>query len=230
MKTFRSIFLTITLSCFIMMLVLNLASKSILKEVKEEFIKTMIPDNIISEESSNWLKEHASSDKIKNFFNQYIDEDLVDKVKDKMKKSTESMKKEIENITEEFIKEQEEKLSPKQKLCLNIYRFITNAKLKGILIIAIFINIILLCLTQKSIWKWIRFAGYACIISGDLLILLVEWVKNYFTTTFQIETITLYSVFQPAFFLLIGGIAGCFIYLIISKIVKMNQKEKDDEE
>ena len=155
MKIIRLITLTITLTLLIIILILNLTSKAVTKEIITEIWNEIIPQEKVEKAKDNkvskWFKDLSENDDVQNFLDKYLNSDEVNKIKDKVTETKEQIQEELSNKVNEFIKEQEEKLSPSQKFALNTYRFITNAKLKGIIIIAIIINLLLIAITKKTI-------------------------------------------------------------------------------
>lgn len=227
-KLFRVIPLTITLTLLIISLVLNLTSKTVIEEIKEETWKAIIPEKIRnqSEEAGNWFQDIMKSDKVKEFLDQYID---TDKIKDKIDKTKENVEKEVEKAFDEFVEEQEEKLNPKQKFALNTYRFITNAKMKGILMILIGVNILFIALALWSPVKWIKPTSWACALSGLSILLLTEWLRNTIESLIHVTTITYKALIQPGIVLLVGGIIIRFIYFVMASIIKANKDKKEED-
>ena len=227
-KLFRVIPLTITLTLLIVSLVLNMTSKTIIQEIKEETWKAIIPESVRNktEETGDWFQNIMNNESVKGFINQYID---TDKIKETIDDVKENATKEVEKAFDEFVEEQEEKLSPKQKFALNTYRFITNAKLKGILMILIGVNIVLIALALWSPIKWIKPTSWAMALSGLSILLLTEWLRKTIESLIHVTTITYHALIQPGLILLIGGIVIRFIYFVVACIIKANKKEKKKE-
>lgn len=230
MKPVRIVFLTITLTLLIIALVFNMTSNKITNEIVNGIIESIIPKETTEKVKDNkitkWFNNLKENEDVQNFIDQYIGSDTISKAKDKINEVTEEVKKGIEETVDEFIKEQEDKLNPGQKIALNIFRFLTDAKLKGILMILIGLNILLIALVEASIFKWIKSACWAMALSGVSILLLVEWIKNSIYSLIKLK-VTFPFVTTPAIILLISGIVIRCIYLVISMIIKANKG--DDE-
>ena len=227
-KLFRVIPLTITLTLLIIALVFNLTSKTIMQEIKDETWKAIVPESLqkSDEKGSNWFQDIMNNESVKGFIDQYID---TDKIKETINDVKETAAEEIEKAVDEFIEEQEKKLSPGQRFALNMYRFITNAKMKGILMILIGINILLMALALWSFVKWIKPTSWALALSGLSILLLTEWLRNTIESLIHVTTITYRALTLPGIILLISGIVIRFIYFVIASIIKANKKEKKNE-
>lgn len=228
-KIFRLIPLTITLSLLIIALLLNITSKQVTDEITGEIWKAIIPQSLVEQKdkTSSWFQDIVNNENVKGFIDKYIDTEDMNKLKDKINETKERAQQEIETYVDEFIEEQEEKLSPGQKTALNVYRFITNAKLKGILIIAIIVNILLIAFTEFSLFKWIKSASWAMAISGLSVLLFTEWLKSSINSWIHI-TITLKMLMIPSIALLVGGIIIRFIYFVVATIIKANKNKKEE--
>ena len=227
MKPVRIVFLTITLTLLIIALVFNMTSNKITNEIVNGIIESIIPKEATEKVKDNkitkWFNDLKENEEFQNFLDQYIGSDTISKAKDKINEVTEEVKKGIEETVDEFIKEQEDKLNPGQKIALNIFRFLTDAKLKGILMILIGLNILLIALVEVSIYKWIKSACWAMALSGVSILLLKEWIKSSIYNIIKL-TLTLRALTDPAIVLLISGIIIRGIYLIISMIIKANKR------
>ena len=230
-KLFKVIPLTITLSLLIIALLLNITAKQVTDEITGEIWKAIIPQSLIEQKdkTSSWFQDIMNNENVKGFIDKYIDSEEVNKVKDKINETKEKAEQEVEKYVDEFIKEQEEKLSPEQRFALNTYRFITNAKLKGILIIAIIINILLIAFTEWSLFKWIKSASWAMAISGVAVLLFTEWLKSSIESLIHI-TVTLKMLTLPSVGLLLGGVIIRFIYFVIATIIKANKDKKEEKD
>lgn len=233
MKIIRLITLTITLTLLIIVLVLNVTSKAVTNEIITEIWNEIIPQETVEKVKDNkvskWFKDLSENDDVQNFLDKYLNSDEVNKIKDKVTETKEQIQEELSKTVDNFIKEQEEKLSPSQKFVLNTYRFITNAKLKGLIIIAIIINLILIAIVEKSLFKWIKNLSCSLVLSGILIILLAGWIKNTIRSVIKIS-ITLGVLTRPGFILLISGIIIMFIYFVVSRIIKANKTSKEEED
>lgn len=232
MKPVRIVFLTITLTLLIIALVFNMTSNKITNEIVNGIIESIIPkettEKVKDNKITNWFNDLKENEDVQNFIDQYIGSDTISKAKDKINEVTEEVKKGIEETVDEFIKEQEDKLNPGQKIALNIFRFLTDAKLKGILMILIGLNILLIALVEASIFKWIKSTCWAMALSGVSILLLVEWIKNSIYSLIKLK-VTFPFVTTPAIILLISGIVIRCIYLIISMIIKANKGDEENE-
>ena len=78
-KAIRVVSLTFTLILLIIALVLNLTSKKVIDEIKEETWKAIIPESLRDkkESTSNWFQDVMNNDTVKNFVDQYIDTDKI---------------------------------------------------------------------------------------------------------------------------------------------------------
>lgn len=228
-KLFKVIPLTITLTILIMALLINITSKQVTEEITGEIWKAIIPESLqkTGKEGSNWFQDIMNNEEVKGFIDQYINTDKVKKTIEDMK---ETATKEVEKAFNEWMEEQEKKLSPGQRFSLNTFRFLTNAKLKGILIIAIIVNIILIAFTMWSFYEWIKPTSWAMALSGVAMLCLAEWLKSTIASLIKITTVTLNCWVYPAIILLVGGIIVRFIYFVIAKIISINHKGvKKDE-
>ncbi len=232
-KIIKLITLTITLTLLIIILILNITSKAVTNEIITGIWNKIIPQETVEKAKdnkvTNWFKDLSNNEEVQSFIDKYIDSEEVNKIKDKINDTKEQVQEELSKKMNDFIKEQEEKLSPSQKFALNTYRFITNAKLKGIIIIAIIINLLLIAITKLSLYKWIKNLSYSLILSGLGIIFLAAWLKSKIYYIIKVS-VNLGVLSRPGYILLISGIIIIFIYFVTSIIIKSNKKDKEEED
>ena len=224
-KIIKTLTATITLSILMILLVLTLSIKTVTKEIIDAAIKKYIP-----EETLQTVEE--ASDEISELLN---NQELLDKIKEKtgIEISKEKIEEKIEEGKADIEKKIEEEFKQRGKaeyFAWKFFQFLQNTKLKGILIILMGLEIIIIMLCQKSIFKWIKNACYSLVLSGGLLYGSGVWIRDYLQKAMETSEITLNAIISPALFLIVTGVIIYLIYCVIARIMKIIQKESTSKE
>lgn len=253
-----TILLTIPLTILITLLALNLILKDMMGDIIGSTWKSFIPSISYKEgnffdQFKEYVNEAFEDEEVEEIFGQLQEEfgedgntiqEFIDQNKSKIEEITgldlntetiESIKKAIEEknygeLFEQIIETQEQKLTPGQKFALKCLKFIVTARTRGILIVCIIINIILIALVQFSLYKWIKALAWATAISGGLL-----FGFSYGFSAFLEKmgmTISIEPIMKPAIIMIIVGIVVRILYLVIGIILKNlkdNKKEEKEE-
>lgn len=214
----------------------NILNNEVVKELLEkEEVKAFVSDYIdnffieISEDSSNFDSSSLQEDMIK-----YLKEH-----KEELSKSTqieitdEKINKAAEEINsidnKKFLDQNIEnikKSTPKEiKTAIKLINYITSKTLRMLAIILIIIDIIIMIIIDKTLYRWVRSFSVSMIGAG-LLSLIISKLIGFIVksiTKITVKTITLYNT---GLIILLIGIVLLILYLIIKKILT---KEKKDE-
>lgn len=131
----------------------------------------------------------------------------------------------VKKAFEQEINNYKNNMTKEEKMALKFYDFITSKDLRTTIIILIIINILLIALLQKSIYKWIKNLSRAMYISGLSIVILGLAIK------YLISTLTL-LVINPKDILIIGIVLiifGLLINIIYRIMEKYYLKEKKYE-
>ena len=256
-KIFGTIVLTITLSLLIVLLALNITLKQMINGIVSSSWKTLINVSEKKEGNfKDFIDEYVSEDidtsEIGDLWNSFVGEDgeissskiddIINTNKEKIKEMTgidisgdmiedveEAIKnKDLNKVIEAVMDSQEQRLSPSQRFWLNVAKWLITARMRGILIVCIIINIILLALVQFSFYKWIKPFAWASVISGGLLLAIGYGVQS-FLDSIKYVTVSMGSTIHIGILLLIGGIVLRIGYLVVG-IILGNMKENKKEE
>ena len=226
----NNIFLTITLSLLIVLLVLNLTAKKAVNEVITKNWQALISNN---------------SDKEKNgFFDKFFNSEEMAKSKEKFMEATHydelgevmgdwtGMQDVFDQYFNTFLEEQEKKLSPEQQNMIKVAKFVTKDGVKKYLMIFIAFNILLLVASTWSLYKWIKNVSISLILSGVSLMGLCEWIKNLINSVISSIEVNLHMITTPAIILITVGVlllAAFFVFDTIKMIDKKVDKEEKKE-
>ena len=259
-KIFGTIVLTITLSLLIVLLALNITLKQMINGIVSSSWKTLINVSEKKEGNfKDFIDEYVSEDidtsEIGDLWNSFVGEDgeissskiddIINTNRDKIKEMTgidisgdmiedveEAIKnKDLNKVIEAVMDSQEQRLSPSQRFWLNIAKWLITARMRGILIVCILINIVLLALVQFSFYKWIKPFAWASVISGVILLGLGYGVQA-FLDSIKYVTVSMGSTIHIGILLVVGGIVLRIIYLVVGIVlgnVKENKKEEKKE-
>lgn len=180
--------------------------------------------------TKDWINNNEDYQELKKFFSETINDEELSKIKDKVLNSEEYKtlknsisKDKIEELTNDFLDKQEKKMDFKERLVFRLFRFLANTKMKGLLIILIVLNIILLIINSWSLYKWLKNVFVSLIISGILLysisLLINKTINSYIKINVSLDIINI-----PAVIMLISGFVLLFLYTLIIRMIKANSK------
>ena len=201
-------------------------------EEMQEYLSDFIDD----------LVENMSEEEMENIST----EELQKKVTEYLKKHKEELSEKTGvEITDEMIDESNEMLSDvdvqksidqqisnyknnltkEEKIALKAFNFINSEKLRLIIIISILLDILIIALLQKSIYKWIKNLSYAMFISGLSIVILITSIK-YFVSRITNVVINTESILTLGIITLVFGIIILIVYKIMTKhYIKENEYE-----
>lgn len=199
-----------------------------IKELLDEFIDDIIVE--MAEDESNgtnieefetkvieYAKENKESIKEKTGIE--ITDEMIDEAAKKLEEG------DTKKALEQGIDNYKNNMSKEEKLAFKVFNIITSEKTRIIIIISIILNIVLIAISQKSTYKWIRSLSRAMIISGISILILTMGLK------YLITNLTL-IVIKPKNILSIGiiiTIIGIIINILYRVITKYYIKEKTNE-
>ena len=182
----------------------------------------------LTEEDDKELKEKAM-DFIKNNkgvieeeFNVEIPDESIEKLEEADV---------IEKITEmtENVSKQAKKLTEKERMILKIYYFIVSYLFKIIVGILILLDLIALCLIDKSVFVWIKHLSITSIFSGISLIIIsfvlkyIVQISTYNLISINVSKISIYGVIITLVSLLIYT-----IYAIVSHVLGKDEEIENE--
>ena len=214
---------TITLTILVFLLVLTVNAKQVTSEIWEATWRSLIPEGLIQDDSE-----------IKNVFSNLFGEDSSSKNildNEEINKFIKKFSGETEETVEQFIDEQEQNMDPQQQMVINTFRFLSNVKIRYVLMILILLVVCSIAVMQNSYFKWTGSMACALTASGGLLIAFCELLKKYVFSYVRVE-VTLNSLLDPAQYLILGGILMGVLYFVVNAVININKKidkeEKDE--
>ena len=172
-----------------------------------------------------------------------IEEDVVEFIKNNREVIEEKAGKEItdemiedaakqvesQDMTKAYkqsLKNASQNMDPKTKGVLKSYKFLVSLKFKIILLIALLVDLLLIALLQKSVYKWLKTYGKTAIIGGICIIIAGV------TSSFLIKIIAEIEKFDTSSLTISGlvALATGIISIVIYKIVSKKVEEDDNHE
>lgn len=228
---------TITLAILIFSLVLNMNASKVGSEILEATWKAIVPQGLVSEDINinEWIEKYFGSNNSGEDTGNIIDigqvKEMFEKFKETTGEKTEEAKEEYGGLINKYLEDQEQNMSPTGQVALNIFRFLSNVKIKYILLLLIVLTICGIAFNENSYHKWIKNLAWAMAMSGVATIFLCEAIKKYIFNYMKLE-VTLNSLLDPAQYLILGAIIIRLLYLgieCVSNINKKVDKEEKDE-
>lgn len=189
----------------------------------------MIIDSYIDEDNLNQIELEKdminylenNKDKIERITGQEITQETIDQTKEQIKDMN------IDNKVKESIKKSK-KTMPKETIkVLKGYKFLISLKFKIILFIIMIVDILLIALLQKSIYKWIKlFAislttnGIFTLITGGVVYLIVY---TFTRVNFNIKFVMILGIIITIIGILIQVVYDIIIKNITNKEVNNNE-------
>lgn len=210
-----------------------------------EIIQETLNDESMREYANEFFDEminNISNEDLENITTLEFQQKVIEYIKNN--KETLNEKTNIE-ITDEMINELNEQLNDvdlqksinqqinnykqnltkEEKIALKVFDFINSKKLRIIIIISIIIDICLIALLHKSVYKWIKNLSYSMIISGLSIVVFAMSIK-YIITNITTIIINTNSISNLGLITLIFGIIIQIIYIIMIKYyIKENKNE-----
>lgn len=203
-----------------------LESKEV-QELLDKYLDATI-NGVIDEESINDIElEKDMLDYLrenKETLEKVIGVEITDEMIDKTEEQMES--KELSKIFKQTISNTNKNLPEEAKVVLKGYNFLISTKFKIIVIILILVDLLLVALIQKSVYRWLKSLGISAIVSG-IGILIMSIVVNLivtkltFLTSFNVSPLIISSIV-----LIVLGIFSIIVKIIIDKQIT---KKKEDE-
>lgn len=208
-------------------------------------VQEILEDEDMQEYLSDFIDdliENMSEDEVENINT----EELQQKVTDYLKKHKEELSEKAGiEITDEMIDKSNEmlndvdvqksidqqisnyknNLTKEEKIALKVFNFINSKKLRIILIISILLDILIIALLQKSVYKWIKILSYTMSISGLSILILAMSIK-YLISKMTNVIINTESILTLGIITLIFGIIILIVYKLMTKhYIKENEYE-----
>lgn len=189
------------------------------KEMLSEFIDDVI-SNISKEEQENinidelekkvieYTKEHKKE----------LEEKTGVEITDEMINEASKLLNDgdVKKSFEQEINNYKNNITKEEKMALKFYNFITSKDLRTIIIILIIVNIFLIAILQKSIYKWIKNLSRAMYISGLSIVILGLAIK-YLVSTLTLLVINPKEIFIIGISLIVFGLLINIVYRIMEK-------------
>ena len=197
--------------------------QSMMEEYLDNTVEGLIDENNIDEvaleeDMARFIKENRS------IIEEKVGREITDEMIDKAMEQIET--KDISNAYRQSVANASRNMTKSEKQVLKGYKFIISSTFKFILLIIMLIDLILIALLQKSLYKWIGTLATASITSGVALVLasIVSSliVKNKTNINFNTSSLTTTGII-----IAVCGIVILVIYKVILKLVKKDEKLKE---
>lgn len=198
------------------------------KEMLSEFIDDVI-SNISKEEQENINIEELEK-KVIEYTKEHkkeLEEKTGVEITDEMINEASKLLNDgdVKKSFEQEINNYKNNITKEEKMALKFYNFITSKDLRTILIILIIVNILLIAILQKSIYKWIKNLSRAMYISGLSIVILGLAIK-YLISTLTLLVINPKEIFIIGISLIVFGLLINIVYRIMEKYyIKENKHE-----
>lgn len=198
------------------------------KEMLSEFIDDVI-SNISKEEQENINIEELEK-KVIEYTKEHkkeLEEKTGVEITDEMINEASKLLNDgdVKKSFEQEINNYKNNITKEEKMALKFYIFITSKDLRTIIIILIIVNILLIAILQKSIYKWIKNLSRAMYISGLSIVILGLAIK-YLISTLTLLVINPKEIFIIGISLIVFGLLINIVYRIMEKYyIKENKHE-----
>lgn len=198
------------------------------KEMLSEFIDDVI-SNISKEEQENINIEELEK-KVIEYTKEHkkeLEEKTGVEITDEMINEASKLLNDgdVKKSFEQEINNYKNNITKEEKMALKFYNFITSKDLRTIIIILIIVNILLIAILQKSIYKWIKNLSRAMYISGLSIVILGLAIK-YLISTLTLLVINPKEIFIIGISLIVFGLLINIVYRIMEKYyIKENKHE-----
>ena len=189
------------------------------KEMLSEFIDDVI-SNISKEEQENINIEELEK-KVIEYTKEHkkeLEEKTGVEITDEMINEASKLLNDgdVKKSFEQEINNYKNNITKEEKIALKFYNFITSKDLRTIIIILIIVNILLIAILQKSIYKWIKNLSRAMYISGLSIVILGLAIK-YLISTLTLLVINPKEIFIIGISLIVFGLLINIVYRIMEK-------------
>ena len=189
------------------------------KEILGKFIDDVI-SNISKEEQENINIEELEK-KVIEYTKEHkkeLEEKTGVEITDEMINETSKLLNDgdVKKSFEQEINNYKNNITEEEKMALKFYNFITSKDLRTIIIILIIVNILLIAILQKSIYKWIKNLSRAMYISGLSIVILGLAIK-YLISTLTLLVINPKEIFIIGISLIVFGLLINIVYRIMEK-------------
>ena len=189
------------------------------KEMLSEFIDDVI--NSISKEEQENINIEELEKKVIEYTKEHrkeLEEKTGVEITDEMINEASKLLDDgdVKKSFEQEINNYKNNITKEEKMALKFYNFITSKDLRTIIIILIIINILLIAILQKSIYKWIKNLSRAMYISGLSIVILGLAIK-YLISTLTLLVINPKEIFIIGISLIVFGLLINIVYRIMEK-------------
>ena len=172
----------------------------------------------IEEDIFNYLENNK--DKLEKITGHEITQEMLDETKEKLKET------DIDNRIKESVKTTSKYMPEETRSVLKGYKFLVSFKFKIILFLIMIIDIVLIALLQKSLYKWIKLFAislttngiFAIIVSGIVYFIVYTLTKIKFNTQ---------SLLITGIVITIIGIIMQIVYNIVTKKLENNEIKEE---
>ena len=198
--------------------------KELLNGFIEDIINTMSDENmenIDMDELERKVIEYTKENKeaIQEKTGVEITDEMIDEASKRIDEG------DIERAVNQELTNYKNNMTKEEKMAIKAYSIVTSEDFRLVILASILVNILLIALVQKSLYKWIRNVSHAMIISGLSLVTLAYGIK-YLITTLTLLVIIPKDILTIGVILLVFGIIINTVYRLMTKYYI---KEKKNE-
>lgn len=195
-----------------------------LSDFIDDLIENMSEDEVeninteeLQQKATDYLKKH------KEELSEKAGIEITDEMIDKSNEMLNDV--DVQKSIDQQISNYKNNLTKEEKIALKVFNFINSKKLRIILIISILLDILIIALLQKSVYKWIKILSYTMSMSGLSILILAMSIK-YLISKITNVIINTESILTLGIITLIFGIIILIVYKLMTKhYIKENEYE-----
>ena len=195
------------------------------QELLEKYLDQVVNDLTYEENIDDINLEQDMLEFLNN--NKSTIEELVGKeiTEDMIKDATDQLDtKDLSNSYKQTIINARSNMSDSEKMVLKGYSILISNKLRIIVFILIVLDLLLIALIQKSVYKWIKILGASLLISGIGSIIISFVVKIIVKSLASIDSFNMGNLLNSGIIISIVGILILIIYYLLNKTI--NKKKE----
>ena len=201
-----------------------------MQELMNKYLDQTI-DGLIDEENINEVEIEKD---IVNFLKEnksVIEKQVGKEVTDEMLENAVSQleTKDMSNAYKQAIRNASKNMTKEEKQVLKGYSTIISTKFKIWMFIGILIDLILIALLQKSLYKWIKTFGKTMLVSGVGIVLMSIIVSAIVKGAANINSFNTTNLTITGVVIAILGLIIVIVYKVVEKIIKKKSEDDLDE-
>lgn len=201
-----------------------------MQELMNKYLDQTI-DGLIDEENINEVEIEKD---IVNFLKEnksVIEKQVGKEVTDEMLENAVSQleTKDMSNAYKQAIRNASKNMTKEEKQVLKGYSTIISTKFKIWMFIGILIDLILIALLQKSLYKWIKTFGKTMLVSGVGIVLMSIIVSAIVKGAANINSFNTTNLTITGVVIAIIGLIIVIVYKVVEKIIKKKSEDDLDE-